>query len=78
MAAVVAKLLITPTCNLLITVAAFHAGVIPTSDVLLPLCLVILGASPTAMNLSTIASLAGAAQKEVSIPSSQQMWAHAS
>ena len=38
---------------------------LPRADPLLPLCLVVIGASPTAMNMSTIASLAGAGQREV-------------
>ena len=42
-----------------------QAGVLPHDDELLPLTLTVIGASPTAMQLSTIASLVGQGEKEV-------------
>ena len=60
LAAVAAKLLVVPAVNLCLTYIAFSAGLLPRTEALLPICLVIVGSSPTAMNLSTIAALAGA------------------
>lgn len=94
-AVIISKLLIVPSCNLGLILAALKTGLLPgcaaallvklspthafacsvggsiispllsRTDSLLPLCLLIVGASPTAMNMSTIASIAGGGQREV-------------
>ena len=40
-------------------------GLVPLGDGLLPITLLIVGASPTAMNINVIATLQGTGQKEV-------------
>jgi predicted permease len=65
-AIVCAKLLVVPAVNLALVLGALRYGLLPRTDpVLLPLALLAVGASPTAMNLSTIAQLAGSGQGEV-------------
>ena len=61
----IAKLLLVPAANLMLIRMALQAGMLPHSDELLPLTLTVVGASPTAMQLSTISSLVGAGQREV-------------
>jgi len=52
--------------SLALVLGALRYGLLPRTDpVLLPLALLAVGASPTAMNLSTIAQLAGSGQGEV-------------
>lgn len=61
----VAKLVVVPISVLALLVAAVSLGLVPRGDGLLPLTMLICGASPTAMNISMIATLQGTGVKEV-------------
>ena len=63
--ALVAKLLVVPALALALLVSAVRLGVVPLGDGLLPLAMLIVGSSPTAMNISLIATLQGTGAKEV-------------
>ena len=64
-AVLVAKLLVVPICALGTLLVCLRLGLLPTGDGLLPLAMLIIGASPTAMNISTIATLQGTGAREV-------------
>lgn len=64
-AVLVAKLLIVPLCALGTLLVALRLRLLPMGDGLLPLAMLILGSSPTAMNISTIATLQGTGAREV-------------
>ena len=63
----IAKLLVVPAANLGVVLAALRLGLLPPagSNPLLPVVLLIVGGSPTAMNMSTISTLSGVGQREV-------------
>ena len=65
-AILVAKLLVVPAINLAMVVAALRSGALPDEgDGLLPLALLIVGASPAALNINTIATMQGTFVREV-------------
>lgn len=65
-AAVIAKLFVVPFCNLGLLLMALRVGFLrPDEEGLLPLVVLIVGSSPTAMNINTIATMQGTGQKEV-------------
>lgn len=68
-AVLVSKLAIVPAINLALVVGALRVGLLPEqgSHGLLPLSLLVIGASPTAMNISAIATMQGTSAKEVSL-----------
>lgn len=67
-ATLAAKLLVVPSVNIGAVYAMVQSGLIATgADGLLPLTLVIVGASPTAMNISIIATMQGTGHREVAI-----------
>ena len=45
--------------------AGWASGLVPAGDGLLPFTMLIIGSSPTAMNISLIATMQGTGQKEV-------------
>jgi predicted permease len=61
-----AKLLLVPAANLGLLHVAIAMGLLPVEEnPLLPMALLVVGCSPTAMNLSTISQLAGVGEHEV-------------
>ena len=60
-----AKLVVVPSITLGLLMCCVQAGLVPLGDGLLPITLLIVGASPTAMNINVIATLQGTGQKEV-------------
>jgi predicted permease len=63
--ALVAKLLVVPAFVLALLLGCMRIGLVPLGDGLLPLVMLVVGASPTAMNINLIATLQGTGQKEV-------------
>lgn len=61
-----AKLVAVPMCNLAFFTAAVHGGILPRDNVL-SITLLVVASSPSAMNLSTISSLAGQGEREVAL-----------
>ena len=67
-ATLLAKLVIVPVLNICLIYACTYAGVLARGiDGLLPLTMVIVGASPTAMNISMIATMQGTGHREVAM-----------
>ena len=69
-AVLVAKLALVPAINLGLIVGASRAGLLPergASRGLLPLALLVVGASPTAMNISIIATMHGTGSQEIAL-----------
>ena len=65
-AIVLAKLFVVPFCNLGLLLIALRIGFLQTdAEGLLPLVVLIVGSSPTAMNVNTIATMQGTGQQEV-------------
>jgi predicted permease len=66
-AVLVAKLMLVPAANLALLHIAIALGLLPPVDEnpLLPMALLVVGCSPTAMNLATISQLAGVGEHEV-------------
>ena len=60
-----AKLVVVPSLTLALLMCCVRVGLVPLGDGLLPLTLLIVGASPTAMNINVIATLQGTGQREV-------------
>ena len=61
----VAKLPAVPLTVLCLLLACVRGGIVVTGDGLLPLTMLLVGSSPTAMNISLIATLQGTGAKEV-------------
>lgn len=67
-ATLLAKLVLVPVLNICLIYACTYAGVLTRGiDGLLPLTMVIVGASPTAMNISMIATMQGTGHREVAM-----------
>ena len=65
-AVVFAKLVVVPFCNLGLLLLALRLGLLRRDEAgLMPLTVLVVGASPTAMNINTIATMQGTGQKEV-------------
>ena len=62
---VFAKLLIVPMMVLGLLLLCVRTNLVPRGDGLLPFTMLIIGSSPTAMNINLIATLQGTGQKEV-------------